>query len=88
MDVPISAALAQPSDFLCLGEALTEDSTYAKDTVLHAWAAQYLSEKGKALIDDVVKAVSPRPVWKSESQQLVARHSSYSREIPEATNPC
>jgi hypothetical protein len=64
--VPINVALAQASDFLFLAKALTEDAAYAKDTDRHAWAAHYLTAMGKALIDDVVKAVSPRPVWKSE----------------------
>ncbi|WP_223511362.1 DUF3077 domain-containing protein [Pseudomonas sp. GL-B-19] len=64
--VPVSTALAQASDFLFLAKALTEDAAYAKDTDRHAWAAHYLTAMGKALIDDVVKAVSPRPVWKSE----------------------
>ncbi|MBF6038567.1 DUF3077 domain-containing protein [Pseudomonas sp. P154a] len=64
--VPISVALVQASDFLFLAKALTEDAAYAKDTDRHAWAAHYLTSMGKALIDDVVKAVSPRPVRKSE----------------------
>ena len=64
--VPINVALAQASDFLFLAKALTEDAAYAKDTDRLAWAAHYLTAMGKALIDDVVKAVSPRPVWKSE----------------------
>ncbi|MGW8465227.1 DUF3077 domain-containing protein [Pseudomonas sp. CLCA07] len=64
--VPISLALAQASDFLFLAKALAEDAAYAKDTDRHAWAAHYLTSMGKALIDDVVKAVSPRPVRKSE----------------------
>jgi len=64
--VPISVALAQASDFLFLAKALTEDAAYAKDTDRHAWAAHYLTSMGKALIDDMVKAVSPRPVRKSE----------------------
>ncbi|WP_150782191.1 DUF3077 domain-containing protein [Pseudomonas fluorescens] len=67
--VPINVALAQVSDFLFLAKALTEDAAYAKDTDRHAWAAHYLTAMGKALIDDVVKAVSPRPVWKSEKTE-------------------
>jgi hypothetical protein len=63
--VPISVALEQASDFLFLAKALTEDAAYAKDTDRHAWAAHYLTSMGKALIDDVVKAVSPRPVRSS-----------------------
>ncbi|QCY14080.1 DUF3077 domain-containing protein [Pseudomonas sp. MPC6] len=34
--------------------------------LLKSWAAHYLTAMGKALIDDVVKAVSPRPTWKAK----------------------
>ena len=64
--VPVSIALAQASDFLFLAKALTEDAAYAKDTDRHAWAAHYLTAMGKALIDDVVKAVSPKPSCKGK----------------------
>lgn len=67
--VPVSAALAQASDFLFLAKALTEDAAYERDTDRHSWAAHYLTAMGKALIDDVVKAVSPRSVWKDEGAQ-------------------
>ncbi|MDR6918719.1 hypothetical protein J2X66_005622 [Pseudomonas sp. 3296] len=68
--VPISVALAQASDFLFLAKALTEDAAYAKDTDRHAWAAHYLTSMGKALIDDVVKAVSPRPFRNNEKTAI------------------
>ena len=64
--VPVTVALAQASDFLFLAKAFTEDAAYARDTDRHAWAAHYLTAMGKALIDDVVKAVSIRPVWKDD----------------------
>ena len=59
--VPVSDALAQASDFLFLAKAFTEDAAYERDTDHHAWAAHYLTAMGKALLDDVVKAVTPRP---------------------------
>jgi hypothetical protein len=65
--VPVSVALAQASDFLFLAKALTEDAAFARDTDRHAWAAHYLTAMGKALIDDVVKAVTPRAAGKSKS---------------------
>jgi hypothetical protein len=57
----VSDALAQASDFLFLAKAFTEDAAYVRDTDRHAWAAHYLTAMGKALLDDVVKAVTPRP---------------------------
>ncbi|MGB5825479.1 MAG: DUF3077 domain-containing protein [Pseudomonas mandelii] len=59
--IPVSDALAQASDFLFLAKAFTEDAAYVRDTDRHAWAAHYLTAMGKALLDDVVKAVTPRP---------------------------
>ncbi|MEB0047003.1 MULTISPECIES: DUF3077 domain-containing protein [unclassified Pseudomonas] len=59
--VPISQALSQASDLLFLAKALAEDAAFAKDTDRHAWAAHYLTAMGKAVIDDVIKAVTPRP---------------------------
>ena len=56
--VPISKALAQASDLLCLAKAFAEDAAYAKDTDRHAWAAHYLTAMGQAVIDDVVKALT------------------------------
>lgn len=64
--VPVYEALAMASDFLFLAKALTEDAAYARDTDRHAWAAHYLTTLGKAVIDDVVKAVSPRPAGKGK----------------------
>jgi hypothetical protein len=59
--VPVKDALAQASDFLCMAKSFAEDAVFAKDTDRHAWAAHFFTVMGKAVIDDVVKAVSPRP---------------------------
>ena len=59
--VPIVNALAQASDLLSLAKSFAEDAAYAKDTDRHAWAAHYLTAMGKAVIDDVVKVLTPRP---------------------------
>lgn len=58
--VPVKDALSQASDLLCLAKSLSEDAAFAKDTDQYAWAAHFLTEMGKAVIDDVIKAVSPR----------------------------
>ncbi|AZD28008.1 DUF3077 domain-containing protein [Pseudomonas chlororaphis] len=57
--VPIGDALAQASDLLFLAKAFTEDAAYSKDSDRHAWAAHYLTAMGKAVIDDVVRALTP-----------------------------
>lgn len=59
--VPVKEALERASDLLCLAKALTEDAAFTKETDRYAWAAHFLTAMGKAVIDDVVKAVSPRP---------------------------
>ena len=58
--VPIVDALTQASD-LSLAKSFAEDAAYAKDTDRHAWAAHYLTAMSKAVIDDVVKVLTPRP---------------------------
>ena len=58
-NVPLADALSMASDFLFLG--LTEDAAYARDSDRHAWAAHYLTQMGKALVDDVVKVLEPVP---------------------------
>jgi hypothetical protein len=60
-DVPLSDALAMASDFLFLAKGLTQDAAYARDSDRHAWAAHYLTELSKALVDDVVKVLEPSP---------------------------
>ena len=68
--VPIVDALSQASDLLFLVKSFTEDAAYAKDTDRHAWAAHYLTAMSKAVIDDVVKVLSPRPArTKTESEE-------------------
>ncbi|MGY3302673.1 hypothetical protein ACVK1X_001960 [Pseudomonas sp. PvR086] len=59
--VPILDALTQTSDLLSLAKSFAEDAAYAKDTDRHAWAAHYLTAMSKAVIDDVVKVLTPRP---------------------------
>ncbi|KAA0963046.1 DUF3077 domain-containing protein [Pseudomonas sp. ANT_H12B] len=60
-DVPLGNALAMASDFLFLAKELTKDAAYARDTDRHAWAAHYLTAMSKAVIDDVVKVLTPPP---------------------------
>jgi hypothetical protein len=61
-DVPIADALAQASDLLFLAKSLTVDAAYAQDSDRYAWAAHYLTSMSKAVIDDVVKVLTRRPV--------------------------
>ncbi|WP_223512301.1 DUF3077 domain-containing protein [Pseudomonas sp. GL-B-19] len=68
--VPIADALSQASDLLFLAKSFTEDAAYAKETDRHAWAAHYLTAMGKAVIDDVLKVLTPRPArTKTESEE-------------------
>lgn len=67
--IPIIDALSQSSDLLSLAKSFAEDAAYAKNTDRHAWAAHYLTVMGKALIDDVIQALLPRPArTKTESE--------------------
>ncbi|MHC8334686.1 DUF3077 domain-containing protein [Pseudomonas sp. LB3P25] len=59
---PVDAALAMASDLLFLAKALSKDAAYDRETDRFSWAAHYLTALGKAVSDDVVKAVTPRPV--------------------------
>ncbi|MFL1515283.1 DUF3077 domain-containing protein [Pseudomonas prosekii] len=59
--VPVDVALSKASDLLSLSKAFAQDAAFQGGNDRHAWAAYYLSSMGKAIIDDVVKAVSPRP---------------------------
>ena len=61
-DVPIADALAQASDLLFLAKSLTVDAANAQDSDRHAWAAHCLTTMSKAVIDDVVKVLTRRPV--------------------------
>ncbi|RON54992.1 DUF3077 domain-containing protein [Pseudomonas frederiksbergensis] len=68
--LPIVDALSQASDLLFLAKSFAEDAAYAKDNDRHAWAAHYLTAMGKAVIDDVVKVLTPRPArTKTESEE-------------------
>ncbi|UVL00488.1 DUF3077 domain-containing protein [Pseudomonas sp. B21-048] len=58
--VPVNEALAMASDLLFLAKAFAEDAAFIRDTDRYAWAAHYLTAMGKAVIDDVVKAVTPK----------------------------
>lgn len=57
--VPVDAALAMASDLLFLAKALSKDAAYDRETDRFSWAAHYLTAMGKAVIDDVVKSVTP-----------------------------
>lgn len=59
--VPVSQELAQASDLLALAKTLAEDSAFIRETDRYAGAAHFLTEMGKAVVDDVVRAVSQRP---------------------------
>ncbi|WP_260961028.1 DUF3077 domain-containing protein [Pseudomonas citri] len=58
--VPVYEALAMASDLLFLAKAFAEDAAFIRDTDRHAWAAHYFTVMGKAVIDDVVMAVTPK----------------------------
>ena len=67
--IPIINALSQSSDLLSLAKSFAEDAAFNSDTDRHAWAAHYLTVMGKALIDDVIQALMPRPArTKTESE--------------------
>ncbi|GLH43939.1 DUF3077 domain-containing protein [Pseudomonas moraviensis] len=67
--IPIIDALSQSSDLLSLAKSFAEDAAFNRDTDRHAWAAHYLTVMGKALVDDVIQALIPRPArTKTESE--------------------
>ncbi|UST65288.1 DUF3077 domain-containing protein [Pseudomonas moraviensis] len=67
--IPIINALSQSSDLLSLAKSFAEDAAFNSDTDRHAWAAHYLTVMGKALMDDVIQALMPRPArTKTESE--------------------
>jgi len=55
--VPIREALSHVSDLLHLSKLLAEDAAMERSTDRYAWAAHYLQEMSKAVIDDVVKVL-------------------------------
>ncbi|XXD82337.1 DUF3077 domain-containing protein [Pseudomonas sp. Z5-35] len=59
--VPLNEALQQVSDLLHLAYRLAEDATFERKTDRHAWAAHYLIEMSKAVIDDLVKVMTVTP---------------------------
>ena len=65
--IPIINALSQSSDLLYLAKSFAEDAAFIKDTDRHAWAAHYLTTMSKAVIDDVVKVLTRRPVQTSSN---------------------
>lgn len=68
--IPIIDALSQSSDLLSLAKSFAEDAAFNRDTDRHAWAAHYLTVMGKALVDDVIQALMPRPArTKTESEE-------------------
>ncbi|WP_213937482.1 DUF3077 domain-containing protein [Pseudomonas sp. dw_612] len=68
--IPIVDALSQASDLLYLAKSFAEEAAYTKDTDRRAWAAHYLTAMGKAVIDDVVKVLTPRPArTKTQSEE-------------------
>ncbi|MDN3221360.1 DUF3077 domain-containing protein [Pseudomonas nunensis] len=68
--VPVEKALAMASDLLCLSKALAEDAAFTKDTDRFAWASHYMTEMGKAVIDDVIKAVTPRSARAKDAAEV------------------
>ncbi|WP_460122538.1 DUF3077 domain-containing protein [Pseudomonas sp. S2_C03] len=67
-NVPLADALSMASDFLFLAKGLTQDAAFVRDTDRHAWAAHYLTQLSKALVDDVVKVLTPSPTKPQTSQ--------------------
>ncbi|UZE84762.1 DUF3077 domain-containing protein [Pseudomonas viciae] len=65
--VPLQEALERASDLLHLAYRLAEDATFERKTDRYAWAAHYLMEMSKAVIDDVVKVMTPRPTESKHS---------------------
>ncbi|WP_434707259.1 DUF3077 domain-containing protein [Pseudomonas sp. R1-1] len=59
--VPFKDALTRASDLLCLAKSLAEDAAFAKETDRYAWGAHFVTVFAKAVVDDVLKAMSPRP---------------------------
>jgi Protein of unknown function (DUF3077) len=55
--VPIREALSHVSDLLHITKMLAEDAAMERDSDRYAWAAHYLQEMSKAVIDDVVKVL-------------------------------
>jgi hypothetical protein len=57
--VSIREALSHVSDLLHVAKMLAEDAAMERGSDRYAWASHYLQEMSKAVIDDVVKVLSP-----------------------------
>jgi hypothetical protein len=73
--IPILDALSKSSDLLYLAKSLAEDAAFIRDTDRHAWAAHYLTLMGKALLDDVIQTLTPRPPRTKAESELDAPES-------------
>jgi hypothetical protein len=73
--IPILDALSKSSDLLYLAKSFAEDAAFIKDTDRHAWAAHYLTLMGKALLDDVIQTLTPRPPRTKAESELDAAES-------------
>ena len=60
--VSIREALSHVSDLLHVAKMLAQDAAMERNTDRYAWASHYLQEMSKAVIDDVVKVLTPKPV--------------------------
>jgi hypothetical protein len=73
--IPILDALSKSSDLLYLAKSFAEDAAFIRDTDRHAWAAHYLTLMGKALLDDVIQTLTPRPPRTKAESELDAPES-------------
>lgn len=68
--IPIIDALSRSSDLLYLAKSFAEDAAFTRDTDRHAWAVHYLTVMGKALLDDVIQALMPRPARTNTESEI------------------
>jgi hypothetical protein len=61
-DVPLQQALEQASTLLYYAKKLALDAAMEEQGERYAWAAYFLAEMGKAVIDDVGLGVEERAV--------------------------
>ncbi|MBC3361851.1 DUF3077 domain-containing protein [Pseudomonas sp. SWRI154] len=71
--VPLNEALQQAPNLLHLAYRLAEDATFERKTDRHGWAAHYLMEMSKAVVDVVVKDMTARA---EESKNPIANNTS------------
>ncbi len=55
--VPVIQALSHASDLLHVAKLLASDAAMVRYTDIHAWAAHFLQDMSKAIIDDVLKVL-------------------------------